>query len=299
MPNDLDMDANQIQGPGHVNLNAVPPFDPDSDQGTLSKRWTRWLLKLENFFLAANIAGRQADTRKRALLLHFAGDRVHDIFLTLDQPAEDYEGAKTQLSAHFDPPKNTAIEAVNFRNCHQRPDETLDQWHVRLIELAKHCDFNDIDKEITLQIICHCNSTRLRNRILELKTDEQTLKNIKDIAKRMECASRNTKILKGETASAEPAAARHVQGPHNGSKPRGKPRGNQSNQGYQHSRSQSQAQQKPQQQGKPQSSTCGLCGGNYPHEGGPTQCPAYGKTCYSCQGLNHYGSVCRKNPSYQ
>ena len=41
------------------------------------------------------------------------------------------------------------------------------------------------------------------------------------------------------------------------------------------------------------SSKCGLCGGNFPHEGGRTNCPAYGKTCSNCQKPNHFSSVCR------
>ena len=35
------------------------------------------------------------------------------------------------------------------------------------------------------------------------------------------------------------------------------------------------------------------CGGDYPHAGGKTSCPAYQATCRGCGKLNHFKAVCR------
>ena len=37
---------------------------------------------------------------------------------------------------------------------------------------------------------------------------------------------------------------------------------------------------------------CRNCGGDYPHEGGKTACPAYLKLCRACGKKNHFKSVC-------
>ena len=41
------------------------------------------------------------------------------------------------------------------------------------------------------------------------------------------------------------------------------------------------------------SSKCRNCGGDYPHHGGKTSCPAYQATCRGCGKLNHFEAVCR------
>ena len=43
---------------------------------------------------------------------------------------------------------------------------------------------------------------------------------------------------------------------------------------------------------------CRNCGKGYPHPGGKTSCPAYGKSCRGCGKQNHFEAVCRsKNPN--
>ena len=37
--------------------------------------------------------------------------------------------------------------------------------------------------------------------------------------------------------------------------------------------------------------TCSGCGAR-PHQGGHSQCPGYNVTCYYCQKVGHYASVC-------
>ena len=53
-------------------------------------------------------------------------------------------------------------------------------------------------------------------------------------------------------------------------------------------------QQKENSRGLPKfrlrNNRCGLCGGNYPHQG---TCPAQGKKCLNCGKMNHFTKVCR------
>ena len=46
---------------------------------------------------------------------------------------------------------------------------------------------------------------------------------------------------------------------------------------------------------------CWNCGGDYPHAGGKTSCPAYQDTYRGCGKLNHFKAVCRskKKESHQ
>ena len=53
-----------------------------------------------------------------------------------------------------------------FRQATQTPEETIDQFYTRLRRLAQHCEFQDIDFEIKMQIVCNGTSSRLRKRAL-------------------------------------------------------------------------------------------------------------------------------------
>ena len=43
---------------------------------------------------------------------------------------------------------------------------------------------------------------------------------------------------------------------------------------------------------RPQQNRCRNCNGKYPHERGPTSCPALQNQCAYCQRWEHFASVC-------
>jgi hypothetical protein len=58
----------------------IPPFtsfDIETDKFSAAHRWNKWVGRLENLLVGLNITN---DERKRALLLHYAGERVYDIY---------------------------------------------------------------------------------------------------------------------------------------------------------------------------------------------------------------------------
>ena len=77
-----------------VSLPAFPNFDPDTDKSNTGPRWDRWIGRLENLFVALKLvnpvvphgeepdesAVKSVDDRKRALLLHYVGERTYDIY---------------------------------------------------------------------------------------------------------------------------------------------------------------------------------------------------------------------------
>ena len=114
--------------------------------------------------------------RKKALLLHLAGEGVFDIFegLVLAEIPNDadpavtnvYTVAKQALDNHFAPKKNIEFERFTFRSTKRLSTENIDSYHARLRSLAKYCDFAEVDKEIKSHIIQTTRSSRLRRRAL-------------------------------------------------------------------------------------------------------------------------------------
>ena len=124
---------------------------------------TKWLTRFERLIVGMNITDA---TQKRPLLLHYAGPDVDNIFETLPDTGEDkdYKKAVECLNTYNSFQKSTrSTRNINFvtRN-KQRSNENLASYHTRLRQLAKHCGFADVDKEICTQIVFSCTSHKLR-----------------------------------------------------------------------------------------------------------------------------------------
>ena len=60
-------------------LPVFPSFNYEADKANASSHWNRWINRLENLFVAMGLE-EDDDKPKRALLLHYAGERVYDIY---------------------------------------------------------------------------------------------------------------------------------------------------------------------------------------------------------------------------
>ncbi len=110
--------------------------------------------------------------RETALLLHYAGEQVHDLYEKLDKtpkPADEnrraetkYDTAKRILTEHFFTKQNEEYNRYLFRQTKQANEESLDQYHTKLCKLAEGCGFAEKEKEIKSQIIACCQSHKLR-----------------------------------------------------------------------------------------------------------------------------------------
>ena len=236
------------------------PFDTETDPGSVGPRWTKWVQRFGNYTTAMNITG---DGRLKALLLHLAGERVHDIYDTLAAADDNYEATKTKLSGYFSPKKNIQYQVYIFRKSTQEPGENLDSYHTRLRMLAKTCEFADVDAEIKTQIIQSCTSSRLRRKAL--REPELTLALLLDHGRTLELSEMQASgIERGAAASVNALEQKRYQ----------------KSSRWPDKRSTSNTQ-------------CRNCGGKYPHDG---ECPAKNKECGACGKLNHFARQCRSTP---
>lgn len=252
-------------------LPVFPTFDFEADKTTAGPRWEKWCSRLENLLDGMNIDN---DKRKRALLLHYAGERVYDIYDAEKKNTEaTFEATKKVLDDYFSPKVNEQMEIYKFRQYKQKDDQTLDEFVTELRKLAKYCKFADTDKEILSQLIQSCKSNRLRRRAL--READKTLDEILVLGRSLELAdSQASAMEKPETVNVLFKKSRpkkpHTFKPH-------------------HTSSNSDNKHMKQKPGK--SITCRNCGGEFPHKG---QCPAKGQRCNHCSKMNHFKKVCRK-----
>ena len=251
-----------------MDKSTILPFDCTCDTANLGPRWKRWLLRFELYADSKNLIlvdGKEDNCqRRRALLLHMAGEGVQDIFATLADTgtAKDYSKAVKALSDHFVPKTNTAHARHEFKNTLPLENETVSQYHVRLAAVAKDCDFKtDNDNQIRDQILFHCKSEYLQRRLLE-EGDDLTLAKTLTLAtecERVECRLKTLNVGKSVVSNVNKV-----------------------------SRPKKNKQDKTD-------IVCYRCG-NKGHYGKDASCPARGKKCHKCQGLNHYSSMCKTKP---
>jgi hypothetical protein len=256
-----------------TSLPVFPPFDVHLDSNA-GPRWTKWLTRFERLIVGMNITDA---TQKRALLLHYAGPDVDDIFETLPDTGEDkdYKKAVECLNAYFVPKVNTIYEEYQFRQAKQRSNESLASYHTRLRQLAKHCGFTDVDKEIRTQIVFSCTSHKLRLRALR---EDLSLTALLE-------AGRVNEITDQQARDIQPTSTdQNVNALPSLSKP------------YPVHPDQHVPPQPSYQQRTPTQSLCRNCGGQYPHV---ISCPANGKTCRSCGKKGHFAKVCRSRPQHR
>ena len=288
-------------------LATFPRFDTTTEPSSIGPRWKKWMMRLNNRLTAMAITD---PNRKLALLLDYAGDDVHDDYLTLTVPPEVavqdgaappadndiFSRSVTALNNHYSPKVQREYEIFNFREAAQNEDETLDQYVTRLRKLGATCDFQDLSAEIKSQIIQKGKSTKLRTKALTDLTI--TLHELITVGKAMERANEYTKGIEKKDETVNRISASRGRPQH-----RGNYRGNsnQQNRGSGNYRGNSRGRHQGQKnQGgsttKTGNTECGLCGGNYPHDGGREKCPAFNSTCHNCGIIGHYAKKCRKDP---
>ncbi|KAK3726804.1 hypothetical protein QZH41_007214 [Actinostola sp. cb2023] len=245
-------------------------FNLDDDLGAPGPRWRKYVARFRNLLVALNI---ESKPRQRALLLHYVGEQVNDIFETLPNTdaGEDenpLDKAIDALTAYFEPKKNLAYEEYQFRQTKQIAGESISAYHTRLRHRTQTCEFDNVDREIKSQIILHCTSSKLRRKALSVP--QMSLEDLIEYGKTLELT--NTQAASIEKQEINTLRQKTGTGQRNGP-PKPKDRGS--------FRTESK------------STKCGCCGGSYSHQGGRTACPAYKKECHGCGKSGHFKSVCR------
>jgi hypothetical protein len=112
------------------------------DQSNLAVRWEKYLNRFKNLMTAMAITD---PSRQRALLLHYVGEDVNDIFDTLADRGDEknFKKACEALTQYFTPRKNVSFEVFKFRNTKQEDGQTMDEFHTRLQIGAKYCEFGE------------------------------------------------------------------------------------------------------------------------------------------------------------
>ena len=157
-----------------IALPQFPRFDLENIS-TLGTKWERYVDQFKNFLVAVNVTDND---RKKALLLHYAGEEIYDIYQTLpdlpeaekkdadDNDLNEFELQLAKLNKYFKKHVNEDYEIFVFSERKQKETETIDQYYAVLRDLAKTCNFDNKDKAIKAQLVRGSRYTEVRTKVL-------------------------------------------------------------------------------------------------------------------------------------
>ena len=257
----------EAQAVPNLTLPQFPTFNPSAeDSSTLFPKWQRYI---KRFQLLCTAIGVKNDKQKLSILLTYVGDDTYEIYENLI-PAEEEQTFQQVLQLfenHFKPQLNISYESYLFHKMHQRNEETLHQYYIRLKEQAVKCNFHSVDRAIKQQIELSTCNNKLRKWSFQNK--EKTLQELLSIGKTFETTKIQTDTLIEAYKELEINA---IKRPHPGN----------FNPTIYHNTSLAKLPKE-----------CYNCGGTYPHA---KVCPAQGKTCFSCSKVGHFSHLCRSTP---
>lgn len=234
----------------------LQPFDT-RDTSSIGTRWTKWKRSLELYMDVNCIV---LPSRKKAYLLHYAGQEVQDIFYDIDGHdaaapvgSDVYREAVRLLDNHFAPLTSIPYDRFVFRNIKQEESESVEKFASRLREQGRLCEYGvALDIRITEQIFDHCRMTELREAILKKKL--LTVAEIVEEARILETVQRNREQMVKCAISTEGSSVNQVK------------------------------QDKKKD-------VCYRCGhkGHYAND---KRCPARGKACDECKVVGHFRKMC-------
>ena len=238
--------------------------------------WKTYKQTWQNYAIITNL-NAQPEEYQVALFLHCIGSDALRIYNGFDFANE---GDKKSISKTFELFDNYAMGEVNetyeryvFNSRNQHADESIDAYITVLRNLAKTCNFCDCLNDTLLRdrIVLGIQNQAIRKRLLQDR--KLTLKKCIDLCRSMETASSHLKNIKQEQPPTDTVRSVHQPLPRTTA------------------RNRTMNSRRSPHSNTPQAA-CHYCGTEHPMQ--KEKCPAWGKSCSSCGGRNHFARVCRK-----
>ena len=240
----------------NIGYKQFPEFDIRKDPETVYARFVKYAERFKNNHLKAyNITDK---AQQRSLFLDSIGEATLDIFEQLSNTGTDLDGAVNALRDKFKESQNRLYNIHKFRCIKQGKDETWDSFISKLKAEGEHCDFPAgwLDTEILMAMVESGKSKRVRRKLLQ---DQLTLAEALKYARGLESADQHATKVENETPT-DVTVKQEVD---------------------------------KITVDRKEKKSCFNCGKQWPHQGGPRKCPAFGKQCTRCGKRNHFANYCK------
>lgn len=240
--------------------------------GNVDENWRAFKQQFDLYVTAMGLDAKP-DTRKVALLLTLAGPQAIEVYNTFVFDMEDdkdkLDAVLAKFDAHCTPKRNETFERYIFRSRVQLQNESFDAFVTALRLKAQSCNFGTLrDSMVRDQIVFGIGDNKLRERLL--RESDLTLDLAINICQATELFHKHMKSYSEMLSTTPPLSE-------------GAEIGAVLHRGESH-----RQLSRPASQTRDAIFSCTRCGSRHK----PRQCPAFGKTCFCCNGRNHFAKQC-------
>uniref|UniRef100_A0A1Y1JW88 Tick transposon n=1 Tax=Photinus pyralis TaxID=7054 RepID=A0A1Y1JW88_PHOPY len=162
----------------------------------VAKNWKNWLQQFEWYETAVQLQEKTAEVQAATFMSTIGPDAIH-IFNSFNLTAaqqKDIKTIKDKYNNYFIPKINVSFERYNFFKVTQKESETFDEFLTVIRNLAKTCDFKDLNDDLLKdKIIFGIRAEQVREKLLTqekldldkaisiCKSSEQTTKQLLEL----------------------------------------------------------------------------------------------------------------------
>ncbi len=242
----------------------APPAPLTFSTTNRGEAWKLWKQQWQNYVTLSKLDGA-SNGEQVAMFQSRMSMEALKLYNQLDLPeTPTLKDIIEKMDAQLISEINETYERYCFNMRSQHPDEPFDTFVADLKELAKTCNFKDLnDSLIRDRIVMGIHNKETRKQLLAVK--KLTLADSIDMCKAAEATAHRMSTIQA------PTEVHRISKKYSSSK--------------HHSSKQSSRRKYPIK-------TCQYCGQE--HEMIKSKCPAVGQKCKKCGGLNHFASKCKK-----
>ena len=251
----------RIKSPGEMDFSTT-------DSISVSEKWRTWKQTMELYLTLA--LSDKSEKEQCCTFLYLIGQTGRDIYNTMrlaDKEVNKIDVLFRRFEDYCRSKQNVTMERFKFNTRSQAADETINQYVTALKLLARSCSIGVLEDELIRdRVVCGILSERVQQRLL--REQDLTLDKAMSICQAEEESQKQMKLLGEEGPETGIHTVRRLT-PIKSSKEISPER-----------------ERYKQFEDKQWCDRCGLS-----HRRG--QCPAYGKRCFQCGGMNHFSTLCR------
>ena len=239
------------------------PTELDFSAANMAAEWARWSRDWRFYAAARELSSKPVPVQV-GTFFNYAGVGAQEVASHFEWAEADGLSALLELfEAYCNPRRNVVLERYNFHARMQQPGESITSFLAALRSLAKTCEFPDMDNMLRDRLVMGVADPATQRALL--RQADLTLTAAVDIAISEEASRRDQQRIGGVPAGEgpNPAAVSAVSRP-------------------------APATDAPK---------CRFCARSHVLQ--RSRCPAWGKSCNSCGGRNHFSACCRAAPPGQ
>ncbi|XP_065226097.1 uncharacterized protein LOC135849531 isoform X2 [Planococcus citri] len=237
----------------------------------LKENWRRFKRSFQNYLMASNLEAA-SENRKIAILKNVMGEEAEELLETLNvkpktgQTTIKLDDIYDALEEYCAPKTNVTYQRHLFFSRKQQSNESFDQFLTDLKKLSKHCEFGDLESSLIMSfIIVGVNNNQLRQDLL--RDNDLDLDKAIKYCRAQETSQSQANVMAKQIKSEEKEV--FVLKKHRNE----------------------ESDKQPVNRAEPKPYHCSRCDTDHK----PRSCPAYGRRCLFCNGVNHFASCCFKN----